>query len=326
MNRLLLSLFAGLLLYARLCHGQTVLSTQDAVSYALAHRPELRAANARVTASERLRSQAGLIPNPRFLFRKEDLRTQTSPIGENSQTYWEGEQRLETSGKRGGRIAVAQQGREESRLQADLARRQIVLNVRESYWKAKAAQSLAALYAQDADYFRQVIEYHEARFREGKIAEVDLLRVRLQGEQIRAAAANARLDSEKALLMLAQEMNAAPNSSWVLSEDFETLEDPKPVPSGTDAVSLRTEGQLAKQAIATAEAQTRLAKANGRPDLLFTGGYKRDVGIDTPIAGVQFDLPLFNRNQGAVAAAPRKKMPRARLTRRRATGSQRNWR
>ena len=303
MNRLLLSLFAGSLLSARLCHGQTALSAQDAVSYALAHRPELRAANDRVTASERLRSQAGLIPNPRFLFRKEDFRTQTSPFGENSQTYWEGEQRLETSGKRGGRIAVAQQGTEESRLQAELARRQIVLSVRERYWKAKAAQSLAALYAQDADYFRQVTEYHEARFREGKIAEVDLLRVRLQGEQIRAAAANARLDSEKALLMLAQEMNAAPNSSWVLSEDFETLEDPKPVPGGTDAVSLRTEGQLAQQAIAKAEAQTRLEKANGRPDLLLTGGYKRDVDIDTPVAGVQFDLPFFNRNQGAVAAA-----------------------
>jgi cobalt-zinc-cadmium efflux system outer membrane protein len=303
MNRWLLSLFTGLLLCARPCHGQTVLSAQDAVSYALSNRPELRAANDRVTASERLRSQAGLIPNPRFLFRKEDLRTQTSPFGENSQTYWEGEQRLETSGKRGGRIAVAQQGTEESRLQADLVRRQIVLNVRESYWKAKAAQSLAALYAQDADYFLQVIEYHDARFREGKIAEVDLLRVRLQGEQIRAAAANVRLDSEKALLMLAQEMNAAPNSSWVLSEDFETLEGPKPVPGGTDAVSLRTEGQLAQQAIAKAEAQTRLEKANGRPDLLFTGGYKRDVDIDTPIAGVQFDLPFFNRNQGAVAAA-----------------------
>jgi outer membrane protein TolC len=37
--------------------------------------------------------------------------------------------------------------------------------------------------------------------------------------------------------------------------------------------------------------------------LLFTGGYKRDVSIDSPIAGIQFDLPLFNRNQGAVAAA-----------------------
>lgn len=302
MKSFLLSVFAGLFLWTGLCHGQAVLSLQDAVAYALSHRPEVRAASDRVAASERLRSQAGLIPNPRFLFRKEDF-TDHLNIGENSQTYWEGSQLVETSGKRGGRIAVAQQGMEQNRLQAELERRQIVLNVRESYWKAKAAQSLAALYGQDADYFRQVIEYHEARFREGKIAEVDLLRVRLQGEQIRAAAANARLDSEKALLMLAQEMNAAPNSSWVLSEDFKTLEEPKPLPAGTDATSLRVEGRLARQAIAGAEAQTRLQKANGRPDLLFTGGYKRDVDIDTPVAGVQFDLPFFNRNQGTVAAA-----------------------
>jgi cobalt-zinc-cadmium efflux system outer membrane protein len=195
------------------------------------------------------------------------------------------------------------QGLEQSRLQAELERRQIVLSVRESYWRAKAAQALAALYAQDAYYFQQVIDYHEARFHEGKIAEVDLLRVRLQGEQIRAAAANASLDSEKALLMLAQEMNAAANSAWVLSEDFETLEVPKPIPAGTDVESLRTEGQLAQQAISKAEAQTRLVKANGRPDLLFTGGYKRDLNLDSPVASVQFDLPLFNRNQGAVAAA-----------------------
>jgi outer membrane protein, heavy metal efflux system len=302
MKRSLLFVFTGMLLWAKVCHGQTVLSAQDAVAYALSHRPELRAANDRVSASERLRSQAGLIPNPRLLFRKEDFVDHLN-VGENSQTYWEGSQLLETSGKRGGRVAVAQQGMEQSRLQAELERRQIVLNVRESYWKAKAAQSLATLYAQDSDYFRQVIEYHEARFREGKIAEVDLLRVRLQGEQIRAAAANAKLDSEKALLMLAEEMNAAPNSSWVLSESFDTLEEPKPLPPGTDATSLRVEDQLAQQAITGAEAQTRLQKANGRPDLLLTGGYKRDVDIDTPVAGVQFDLPLFNRNQGAVAAA-----------------------
>jgi cobalt-zinc-cadmium efflux system outer membrane protein len=303
MKRILLLLFTGLFPWTMLCHGQAVLSAHEAVAYALSHRPELRAANDRISASERLRSQAGLIPNPRFLFRKEDLRTDHFNFGENSQTYWEGEQLLETSGKRGGRIAVAQQSIELSRLQAELVQRQIVLSVHECYWKAKAAQSLSALYAQDADYFRQVIEYHEARFREGKIAEVDMLRVRLQGEQIRAAAANARLDSEKALLTLAAEMNAAADSAWVLSEDFETLEEPTPVPAGTDAVSLRAEEQVAQQAIAGAEAQTRLEKANGRPDLLFTGGYKRDVNIDSPIAGVQFNLPLFNRNQGAVAAA-----------------------
>jgi len=148
-----------------------------------------------------------------------------------------------------------------------------------------------------------MIEYHEARFREGKIAEVDLLRVRLQGQQIKAAAANARLDSEKALLDLAKEMNAPDAEGWQLTDDLETLEEPWQLPAGVDASSLRLEGKMAKQSVLQAQAQTRLEKANGRPDLIFTGGYKRDVQIDSSIAGLQFDLPLFNRNQGAVAAA-----------------------
>lgn len=281
---------------------QEKLSLQDAVDFALTHRPELRASSSRIQASEKIRSQAGLIPNPHFLFRKEDF-TDYLNVGENSQTYWEGEQLLETSGKRGGRIAVARESVEQRRLQTELDRRQIALDVRDSYWRATAVYALATLYKQDADYFQQVIDYNQNRFHEGKLAEVDLLRVQLQGQQIRAAAATAQLDSEKAMILLAQEMNADVNPAWVLSNDLETLEEPKPLPAGADSTVLRVEDQLARQAIAQAEARTKLEKANGRPDLLFTGGYKRDVGIDSPVAGVQFDLPLFNRNQGAVAAA-----------------------
>lgn len=286
-----------------LCCAQAKLSSSDAVEFALSHRPELRADDARTTGSERLRTQAGLLPNPRFVFRKEDLRPQTSAFGSNSQTYWEGEQLLEISGKRGGRIAVAEQGIVQRRLERDLDRRQIARNVRERYWRAEATQALTQLYEENAHYFQQVLNYHEARFKEGKIAEVDLLRVRLQGQQIMAAAASSRLDSEKAILFLAQEMNADPDVEWVLSDNLEDVEEPQPVPVGSDVLSLRTEGQLAKHAIDEAQARTQLERANGRPDLLFTGGYKRDVLLDAPIAGVQFDLPIFNRNQGAIAAS-----------------------
>ncbi|MBN9614649.1 MAG: TolC family protein, partial [Acidobacteriales bacterium] len=179
-KQFLLFVLAASFPWPTLCHAQTALSSTEAVNFALSHRPELRAANARVSGSERLRTQAGLIPNPRFVFRKEDLRPETSAFGENSQTYWEGEQILEISGKRGGRIAVANQSIEQRRLEVDLVRRQIALNVRENYWKAKSMQALAHLYDENARYFRQVIDYHEARFKEGKLAEVDLLRVRLQ--------------------------------------------------------------------------------------------------------------------------------------------------
>ena len=72
--------------------------------------------------------------------------------------------------------------------------------MRQTYWRALAAQFLAGLYREDGNYFRQIIAYHEARFHEGKLAEVDLLRVRLEGERVHAAEARAQLESERPLL------------------------------------------------------------------------------------------------------------------------------
>jgi outer membrane protein TolC len=62
MKRLLiLCLIAGSSLCTHVCQAQTKLSASEAVSYALAHRPELRAMEARVTAADDLAKQAGAI-------------------------------------------------------------------------------------------------------------------------------------------------------------------------------------------------------------------------------------------------------------------------
>lgn len=298
-----LTLLAGLFPWSLLCAAQSKLSIGEAVTYALSHRPELRASDARITAATGRKQQAALPPNPRFIFRKEDNRVGTSPFGDDSQTYWEANELIETSGKRGGRIAVANAEVEKSRMQRELVRRRTMLAVRTAYWKARAAQLLANLYDADSAFSSQMIDYHQARLGEGKIAEVDFLRVRVQAQQVRAAAATAHLDAEKAKLDLAREINAPGDENWDLTDSIEDIEDPWQVPAGQDPTLLRVEGQLARQAVSQAQAQERLEHAIGRPDLIFTAGYKRDVNVDAPIAGVQFDVPLFNRNQGAVAAA-----------------------
>ena len=175
------------------------LSLQQAVDYALQHRPELRASGSMILAAEKSKDQAGTIPNPRLLFRKEDFVDHTG-LGASSQTYYEGSELLETSGKRAGRLAVARQDVAQAHLQSDALCRQIALSVRELYWNVAANQALANLYADDDAFFEQSIAYHEARFREGKLAEVDLLRVQLQGQQVHAAALKARLDSDRLAL------------------------------------------------------------------------------------------------------------------------------
>jgi len=56
-------------------------------------------------------------------------------------------------------MAVADQIVERNKAQVDSVRRQIVLNVRQSYWEAEAAHMVRDFYAQTTDYFRQIIDY-----------------------------------------------------------------------------------------------------------------------------------------------------------------------
>lgn len=281
--------------------AQTTLSLADAVRIALDRRPELKAADARVTAAQGLRKQAGLFPNPRFTFQAENIRGSNFDYGNDADSFAYFSQVIETSGRRGNRIAVGEANLGRSQLETEQLRREIGFRVHQAYWTTLGVQFARDLYEQSDSYFKQIVEYHEARLKEGKIAEVDVLRVRLQAEQIHAALENARLDVEKAQLSLAREMGVASAGPWQLTEKFDVLEEPR-AGAGTVPSSL-VESRIAAQDLAIARANLGLEKASGRPDLDALFGYKRTSGLNTAVVGLQLNLPIFDRNQGVRAAA-----------------------
>jgi outer membrane protein TolC len=65
----------------------------------------------------------------------------------------------------------------------------------------------------------------------------------------------------------------------------------------------RTEVKLAAHGVAVARAAQRLEQANARPDVQMSFGYKRNVGVHSALGYLEIPLPVFNRNQGAIAAA-----------------------
>jgi cobalt-zinc-cadmium efflux system outer membrane protein len=293
----------GSLFTAQLGFAQTSLSLRDAIALAVSHRPELRSSSAKVESSGGLRQQASLRPNPRLILQSEDFHPSNFSFSQQSQTYAYASQVFEAPGKRSGRIAVADQAVERSKAQVDAMRREIVLNAALAYWDAEAAQMLRDLYGQADDYFRQTVDYHQARFKEGKLAEVDLLRVRLERERIHAAAENANLDAQRSLLRLARELASPANGKWTLVENFRSLEIPTDQPPTGDLVALRPEGRSVLASLAEARANIELQKANGRQDIQGLFGYKRNGPDNAMIAGLQINLSVFDRNQGAIAAA-----------------------
>jgi outer membrane protein, heavy metal efflux system len=279
-----------------------VLSLRDAITSAIDKRPELQAAAQVEASTAQLRRQAGLIPNPRLFYQSENLRPGVD-FTQGVDTYAYATQVLEVSGRRGARIATADSGVNRSQLTFEQQKRSIELRVAQTYWDTLRLQYLRLLTEQSVGYYREILDYNEKRFNEGKIAEADLLRVRLEEARAEANTESSGLAEAEAKQRLAREMGLATAGNWRLSESFELLSEPKNPDSADSPQNDRIEVKLAQQAIDTARANLRTQKAQGRPDVDALFGYKRTAGFNTMIAGFQMNLPIFDRNQAAVAAA-----------------------
>lgn len=286
--------------------AQQPLTLDEAVSTALAGHPLLAAGQQRITSASGQRRQAGLPLNPRLLLQAENLRFP----GNTPYLFHRGtdlfaflQHTLESSGKRGKRVELASHGLRRAQLELDLLRRQIAFRVRYAYWAATGAQRVYELFIESQKNFLRIVEYHEIRVREGAMAESDLLRVRLESERMMLAANSAKLDAERARILLFREMGESKFPQARLSDPLELSDDRLLLADVDQAVQRRAEVQLARAQIEQARAALILQQANARPnyDVLF--GYKRTAGLDTMLGGFQTDLPFLNRNQGNIESA-----------------------
>jgi outer membrane protein TolC len=275
------------------------------VDHALRSHPLLTAGSERIAASAGLLRQAGLRPNPRATLQTENWRPYGNPSfrpGADTDTFAFLIQPLETAGKRERRRDLASAHVRRAELERELLARQIAGRVRQAYWNAAGAEKIRDLWVENGRNFQQIVEYHEIRVREGAMAEADLLKVRLEGERLAVAANSAALDAERARIQLFREMGQTSFPETPLGDAL-ALEPAPPAADLGRALADRAELKLARQAIEQARVNVRLQQAMARPDLELMLGYKRATGFHTAIGGVQFGLPFFNRNQGAIAAA-----------------------
>jgi Outer membrane efflux protein len=145
-----------------LCSAQSRLSVQEAVDQALQSRASLKAEAQRVAAAQGLKRQAGAIPNPEFRFENQNLwprQTYTQDVD----TLAVVTQPLDVLGKRGQRIAVADQAVGRTQAEYELARRQIVQRVKLTYWVARGAQETRDLLNATVENFQRIVDYHSAQ-------------------------------------------------------------------------------------------------------------------------------------------------------------------
>ncbi|HBY63305.1 MAG TPA: hypothetical protein DEH78_26075, partial [Solibacterales bacterium] len=147
------------------------------------------------------------------------------------------------------------------------------------------------------------MDYHELRVREGAMAEVDLIRIRLESERLAIAANAAALEADRARIALFREMGAAEFPPVVFSDTFDGEAPAAPAPDMERALEQRPDLKLARLAVDVGRRNLALQRALATPNVDLVFGWKRTGGLDTMLGGVQWDLPFFNRNEGNIAAA-----------------------
>ncbi len=289
--------------------GQSIPSELDietAVQIAVEHHPALAAAGAVVAGTGGLLEQSRVRPNPHVTIQSENWRFYGDPsfdLGQDLDFFVYGTQPIERGGKRERRVEMAEQGQRVAELKRTETDWRIRQDVRRAFWRALLAQSEEELLRENARVFGQATRYHEDRVREGAMAEVDLIRVRLEEDKLRLQSEAAAAETVRARNDLVKAMGLPTTQN-----EFRLKGDDRGLPKdGADleqlvrmAMEKRADIQLAQAELESARRGVALETAQAKPDWDVLFGYKRTAGFNTLLGGVIIPLPFFDKNEGNI--------------------------
>ena len=283
--------------------GAQQLSLHDAIQQALSS-PQAQAAASQVDEARGQLRQAGLGLNPRLFLQSEDFRPWASDYNFSTQTEDYGfiSQTFETDGKRHRRVDLATARLGQARSTEQMTRLAIAGRVAGAYWNAAVLARIVTLLQQDMAAVDDMVRYHQERVDAGAMRGVDLLRMQIERDRLQIAFSSAERDAEQARLELFKQMNRPPLEHVELTDTLDQVMPIVPVPVET-VLAQRAGLVAARDAVAAAQADVKLQRANGVPDLDLIGGYKRNQADNTGYGSLQIPLPFRNRNQGEIERA-----------------------
>jgi cobalt-zinc-cadmium efflux system outer membrane protein len=302
-------MFFLFLLGTCVAQNTTLISLDQAINLALAHNHSLKATRTMILQNQAQEITANLRPNPTF-----GADTQFVPFfspqdfsGENlneTQQFDIGIGYLfERGRKRQRRLQAARDQTAVTRAQVTDAERTLAFNVGQQFVSVLLAESTLQFAMQDLQGFQQTVDIGETQFKAGYISEADFLKIKLQLLQFQTDVSSARLAKVQALVGLREFLgyNAVP-ADYDVSGDLAY----QPLKGNVDdfqmkAMRERPDFRAAELGITAAQSQVLLAKANAKVDVNGTYDFTHVSGENTASIFANFELPIFNRNQGEIA-------------------------
>ncbi len=252
---------------------------------------------------------ARLFPNPLLSVGTLSSYTQGHTLSNGSQLFTQVAQLFELAGKRGYRIESAGFGTQSAEAAFENAVRQLGLTVKDTYYRIQLAQRRLGLAEENRDRFSRILDINTIRFKKGYIAEVDLIRIRLQMVDFHSQVIQSLQEAESARGDLRQLLRLSPKTLLELTTelDFRRI-DPDIEKLRVAALDVRPDLRAKRYTFSQRESDLKLAKAYRIPDVTIGAGYaiQGAKGPDNPgqvALNAGIPLPLFNRNQGGILQA-----------------------
>ena len=252
---------------------------------------------------------ARLFPNPILSVSTLGAFGQQQTLTRSGQVYPQIQQLFEMAGKRGYRMESASFGARSAEANFEDAIRQLTFTVKDAYYRVQLAQRRLALAEENRDRFSRILEVNSIRFKKGYIAEVDLIRIRLQVVDFQSQIIQAIQDGNQARADLRVLLGLSPSVDVMLTTQLDYhLVEPDIVALRRLAIETRPDIRMKRLMQSQRMADLRLAKAYRIPDITAGAGIalqgpqgpdnQQQLGFNLGVP-----LPLFNRNQGGIAQA-----------------------
>jgi cobalt-zinc-cadmium efflux system outer membrane protein len=287
----------------------TRITLDQAIDLALAHNHSLQATRTLILQNQAQEITANLRPNPTL-----GVDTQFVPFfspqdfsGDNLNSVQQFDigvgYLFERGHKRQRRLQAARDQTTVTRAQVADAERTLAFNVGQQFVSVLLAESTLQFALEALKGFQQTVDISETQLKAGYIGEGDYLKIKLQLLQFQTDVSSARLAKKQALVGLRGFLayNAVPADYDVVGElEFQPL---KGNLDDFQARALRERPDLraAELGITAAQSQILLAKANAKVDVNGTYDFTHVSGENTASIFANFQLPIFNRNQGEIA-------------------------
>lgn len=286
------------------------LTYTEAVGILLEQSLPLLSSHYKIEASEGELLQARAWNNPHFNWNQDMYSSERNEyFNQKNQRLIQLDVMFSISGKHTRAVKLAKLGVEQNQLLYENTKRSLVFEMGIKYHKLMMLQKRNDLYNIVFNQFKTLIDAYEIQYKVGEIPGSELIRLKSELLTLQNSIVSNQNETEKEISEIRTLLNLKPEVHIKTKETAVTLPDPNNL-NYENLVSHAEENRpdyLARiNEISYQEMNLKLQTSKAIPDLM-VGYQPHDKGSNyvRPYAGlvVEMDIPIFNRNQGNIAAS-----------------------